>query len=199
MRAKLPIGVADNDSLAWVVRPADPTCAVTALPCLSQPPPGAFVQACKVAVVDPVDAARTVMTSVAAPVDPLTGNARPVTGAGGAGGGAATCDDELAGGAACATAAAAAVDEVAGVVAGASVAALAVVGAALVAGDPVDASELAGESAAEKALDTADTDGVIVSATARGLIPLDAAITATAQTSTVPIAAVPMRARRARM
>ena len=48
--AKLPIGVADRDSLAWVVSPAEPTWAVTPAPCGSQPPPGAFVQACRVAV-----------------------------------------------------------------------------------------------------------------------------------------------------
>jgi hypothetical protein len=40
---------------------------------------------------------------------------------------------------------------------------------------------------------------VLTSATARGLIPFDAAITATAQSRTVPTAAELISARRARM
>ena len=67
--AKLPIGVAESDSLACVVRPAEPTCATVAGPYFSQPPPGALFQACKVAVVDALDAATTVMTSDADPVE----------------------------------------------------------------------------------------------------------------------------------
>ena len=62
------VGVADFDSLGEVVMPCAPMCAVTALPYLSQPPPGAFVHACRRAVVRPRDVAVTVMTRVALPV-----------------------------------------------------------------------------------------------------------------------------------
>jgi hypothetical protein len=44
-------------------------CAVTAAPYFSQPPPGAFVQACRVAVVLRVERPTTVITRVAVPVE----------------------------------------------------------------------------------------------------------------------------------
>jgi hypothetical protein len=60
-----------------------------------------------------------------------------------------------------------------------------------------------GESGDGVGLDEPDVDdegdGVIESAAARGLIPFEAAITATAHTSTVPMAAELITARRARM
>jgi len=68
VRVKLPIGVALRNSLGELLRPSDPTWAVTALPYLSQPPPAAFVHACKVATVLYVERAVTVITRVAVPV-----------------------------------------------------------------------------------------------------------------------------------
>lgn len=65
---KLPIGVADTDSLGWVVRPAEPTYAEIAAPWATQPLP-LLSQAWTVAVVDDVDDATTVITSDADPVE----------------------------------------------------------------------------------------------------------------------------------
>jgi hypothetical protein len=48
--------------------------AVTDRPYLSQPPPEAFVHACKVAVVLPVECAVTVITRVAVPVRKRSGS-----------------------------------------------------------------------------------------------------------------------------
>jgi hypothetical protein len=66
---KLPIGVADLDSLGAVVIPCEPMCAVTALPCLRQPPAAIRSHACKIAVVRLRDWATTVMTRFAEPVE----------------------------------------------------------------------------------------------------------------------------------
>jgi hypothetical protein len=62
---KLPIGVAERYSLGLALIPSEPTLAGMAGPCLSQPPPGAAVHACSVALVEPVDAATTVITWLA--------------------------------------------------------------------------------------------------------------------------------------
>jgi hypothetical protein len=72
---KLPIGVADLLSLGCAVRPCEPRCAVIAEPCRCQPDE-VFVQACRVPVVLPVDAATTVTTCRAVPV--FAFNGRPV-------------------------------------------------------------------------------------------------------------------------
>ena len=66
---KLPIGVAVRLSDGWVDMPCAPMCAVTADPYLRHPPPDAFVQACRRAVVLPRECAVTVITRVAEPVE----------------------------------------------------------------------------------------------------------------------------------
>jgi hypothetical protein len=74
---KLPIGVALRVSLGWVLSPSEPTCAVTAVPYLRQPPAATFDQACRVAGVLLVECAVTVMTRVALPVLNRWGSACP--------------------------------------------------------------------------------------------------------------------------
>ena len=71
------MGVALRVSLGWVLNPSDPTCAVTAVPYLRQPPAATFDHACSVAVVLPVECAVTVMTRVALPVLKRNGRATP--------------------------------------------------------------------------------------------------------------------------
>jgi hypothetical protein len=82
--------VADTDSLMCVVRPCDPTWAGMAGPWGTHWAPD-FCQACRVAVVLPIDGATTVITWVAVPVDSPSG--RPGRAAGGA--------DRVDGGAGC--------------------------------------------------------------------------------------------------
>jgi len=74
-------------SLGVGVRPAEPTCAKTGAPYGSQPPAGARFQACKVALVEWVDEATTVMTLVADPVSNASGRTRPDCGFTGTGAG----------------------------------------------------------------------------------------------------------------
>ena len=79
---KLPMGVADWLSLGVVVKPSEPTWAGTEPPCGNHPPPGAFVQLCRLAVVLPVEPATTVTTWLAEPVLNGSGRLCPRAGAG---------------------------------------------------------------------------------------------------------------------
>jgi hypothetical protein len=82
---KLPIGVALFHSLGYLVMPCEPMCARTDLPCLSHPPPDAFVHACNRATVLAFDEAVTVITRVAVPVRNDSGSRTPVVAEAGTG------------------------------------------------------------------------------------------------------------------
>jgi hypothetical protein len=74
VRVKLPIGVVERLSLGLVDSPSTPTRARIAEPWRTHRPVPTAVHACSTAVVDPAQAATTVMTCLAEPVEEPSGS-----------------------------------------------------------------------------------------------------------------------------